>query len=101
MPVKLVAGMSAARYVLQKYTKSWGWMPPMPHFLFGVRNILNGDGVVDVVRMALLIIYKVCVWLGDGVGDCLPNDVPRAMAARFFLTFIAKQNWIWKAIGAT
>ena len=62
----LVASMSAARYVLQKYTKSWGWMPPMPHFLFGVRNILNGDGVVDVVRMALLIIYKVCVWLGVG-----------------------------------
>jgi hypothetical protein len=58
--------MSAARYVLQKYTKSWGWMPPMPHFLFGMRNILNGDGVVDVVRMALLIIYRVCVWLGVG-----------------------------------
>ena len=66
MPVKLVASMSAARYVLQKYTKSWGWMPPMPHFLFGMRNILNGDGVVDVVRMALLIIYKVCVVGGWG-----------------------------------
>jgi len=38
----------------------------MPHFLLGMRNILNGDGVVDVVRMALLIIYKVCVWLGVG-----------------------------------
>ena len=53
------------------------------------------------VQMALLIIYKVCVFGWGGVGDCLPNDVPRAMAARFFLTFIAKQNWIWKAISAT
>ena len=54
--------------------------------------------MANVVRMALLIIYKVCVWLGDGVGDCLPNYVPRAMVARFFLAFIAKQNWIWKAM---
>ena len=53
------------------------------------------------MRMALLIIYKVCVFGWGGVGDCLPNDVPRAMVARFFLAFIAKQNWIWKAIGAT
>ena len=76
MPVKLVAGMSAARYVLQKYTKSWGWMPPMPHFLFGVRNILNGDGVVDVVRMALLIIYGVVLLVGrDGIGWCA-NGTP-------------------------
>ena len=43
------------------------------------------------VRMALLIIYGVCL-VGGGVGDCLPNDVPRAMVARFFLAFIAKQN---------
>ena len=64
MPVKLVASMSAARYVLQKYTKSWGWLPPMPHFLFGVRNILNGDGVVDGCEWHSLL-YKVgrC-WLG-------------------------------------
>ena len=48
-------------------------MPPMPHFLFGVRNILNGDGVVDVVRMALLIIYKVCVF-GWGWGGRLPTE---------------------------
>ena len=31
-----------------------------------MRNILNGDGVVNVVQMSLLIIYKVCVWLGAG-----------------------------------
>ena len=100
VPIKHVASMYAARYVLQKYTKSWGWMPPMPHFLFGVRNILNGDGVVDGCEWHSLL-YKVCVFGWGGVGDCLPNDVPRAMAARFFLTFMAKQNWIWKAIGAT
>ena len=69
---KHVASMSAARYVLQKYTKSWGWMPPMPHFLFGGRNILNGDGVVDGCEWHSLL-YKVgrC-WLDvmafDGCG---------------------------------
>ena len=51
-------------------------MPPMPHFLFGVRNILNGDGVVDVVRMALLIIYGVVLLVGrDGIGWCA-NGTP-------------------------
>ena len=44
-------------------------MPPIPHFLFGGRNILNGDGVVDGVRMALLIIYGVVLLVGrDGIG---------------------------------
>ena len=71
----------------------------MPHFLFGVRNILNGDGVVDGcewrsllykvgrcwlgvmvlvgVRMALLIIYGVAV---TGV----PSEVRRKGCAFLF-----------------
>lgn len=72
MPVKLVVSMSAARYVLQKYTKSWGWLPPMPHFLFGGRNILNGGRVVDGCEWHSLL-YKVWwCWLDvmafDGCG---------------------------------
>ena len=75
-------------------------MPPMPHFLFGVRNILNGDGVVDVVQTSLLIIYKVCVWLG--VGGRLPTErCAESNGCAFLSAFIAKQNWIWKAIGAS
>ncbi len=51
-------------------------MPPMPHFLFGGRNILNECGVVDVVQMALLIIYGEVVLVGrDGVGWCA-NGTP-------------------------
>ena len=76
-------------------------MPPMPHFLFGVRNILNGDGVVDVVQMALLIIYKVCVWLGAGWAIAYRTMCREQWLRVFFLAFIAKQNWIWKAISAT
>ena len=55
--------------MLQKYTKSWGWMPPMPHFLFGGRNILNGGGVVDGCEWRSLL-YKVgWCWLGVMVLD--------------------------------
>ena len=64
-----------ARYVLQKYTKSWGWLPPMPHFLFGGRNILNVCGWWMGVN-ALLIIYGEVVLVGrDGVGWCA-NGTP-------------------------
>ena len=68
----LVASMSAARYVLQKYTKSWGWMPPMPHFLFGGRNILNECGVVDGCRWHSLL-YIRCVF-GWGWGGRLLTE---------------------------
>ena len=55
--------------MLQKYTKSWGWMPPMPHFLFGGRNILNECGVVDGCKWHSLL-YKVrWCWLGVMVLD--------------------------------
>ncbi len=74
---------------------------PNATFFIWCAKYFEWGWVVNVVRMALLIIYKVCVFGWGGVGDCLPNDVPRAMVARFFLAFIAKQNWIWKAIGAT
>ena len=47
-------------------------MPPMPHFLFGVRNILNGGGVVDGCEWHSLL-YIRCVF-GWGWGGRLPTE---------------------------
>gem|GEM_PF-6906144 len=33
--------MLAARYTLQKYTKSWGWMPLTAHFLYCKQKFLD------------------------------------------------------------
>ena len=44
-------------------------MPPMPHFLFGGRNILNECGVVDGCKWHSLLYEGEVVLVGrDGIG---------------------------------
>lgn len=38
---KIAMAMLAARYTLQKYTKSWGWMPLTAHFLYCKQKFLD------------------------------------------------------------
>ena len=38
---KTAMAMLAARYTLQKYTKSWGWMPLTAHFLYCKQKFLD------------------------------------------------------------
>ena len=74
---------------------------PNATFFIWCAKYFEWGWVVDVVQMALLIIYKVCVWLGVGWAIAYRTMCREQWLRVFFLAFIAKQNWMWKAIGAT
>ena len=66
MFAKHVASMSSCALCATKVHKIVGMAAPNATFFVWWAKYFECVWVVDVVRMALLIIYKVCVWLGVG-----------------------------------